>query len=650
MHRHLEFEVLIADVSSRFVDLRPQDLDHEIEEALRRVCGLLGFDLAVLWQWSSVRPGLIEPTHSYSTLGLASRGEPMSQEQYPWTRAQLLAGRQIAIRSLDELPPEATRDRETCLAYGIRSALCLPLGLGGGAPVGALGFNMLGEERDWPEHVVRRLQLIAEVFTNALARRRYEERLVQSEERTKLAVDSALAGLWTLERGAAVFWASAQARSIFGYRSDEEISRERFEASVHPADFPAVREALRAAEEDGAPIDLEYRIVRGDDAALRWIATRGRSCSTDAGARELVTGISIDVTDRRLAEESYRRNEARLDSAAALAGLGFYEVDFERGLAYVDARFVEICGLPMELHGLEALELWIQHLHPDDRPSVLEVRRELHAGEREEVSLEYRYLHPAKGERWLHHLARVSKRDADGRARHTYGVLRDTTERKRAEEELGELGRHLVRAQEEERAQLARELHDDFTQRLAALAIQVGRAEQDAPTGALATALHSVTEELARLSEDVHALAYQLHPMVLTELGLEVALRGECERLGRRIDAPLTLEIGALPAPVQSDIGLCLFRVAQEALSNVARHAAASAVSVSLAQVNGGLALTVRDDGMGFELESSVAGRRIGLVSMRERVRQLAGRLTLDSAPGRGTRVTAWVPIREGSA
>ncbi len=288
-------------------------------------------------------------------------------------------------------------------------------------------------------------------------------------------------------------------------------------------------------------------------------------------------------------------------------------------------------------------------MHPDDRQRFFEQAEQLIDGRLERVAIEYRFVHPDRGVRWLHHVARVAARDAAGRTLKSYGVLRDITESKRAEESLLDLSRRLIRAHEEERALLARELHDDLTQRLAVLAIDAGRAELAAPDRAQALELKSVREGLVRVSEDIHSLAYQLHPSVLDELGLAAALRAECDRLGRQGSIDLALELDPLPAVVDRDAALCLFRVAQEALNNVNRHAGAHAASVVLRQMDGGLLLAVRDDGRGFDPATPGKARSLGLASMRERVRLVSGTLDVESAPGRGTAIIAWVPT-EGRA
>jgi len=214
-----------------------------------------------------------------------------------------------------------------------------------------------------------------------------------------------------------------------------------------------------------------------------------------------------------------------------------------------------------------------------------------------------------------------------------------------SEAEMRDLSRRLIRAHEEERALLARELHDDVTQRLAVLAIETGRAESTAPDGPHAEAMRSVREGLVRLSEDVHSRAYQLHPSVLEELGLAEALRTECERIGRHGRVEVSVALDPLPAVVGKDAALCLFRVAQEALNNVTRHAGARVARVALRPMDGGLLLAVADDGVGFDPASQGKRRSLGLASMRERVRLVNGTLDIESAPGRGATIVVWVPV-----
>lgn len=227
------------------------------------------------------------------------------------------------------------------------------------------------------------------------------------------------------------------------------------------------------------------------------------------------------------------------------------------------------------------------------------------------------------------------------------GLLWQRLRRRRAENEARDLGGRLITAHEDERRRLARDLHDDITQRLAALAIQVSTLEARSVDPAGLESVHSIRDRLIELSEDVHALSYRLHPTVIEDLGLVEALRSECDRVGRSDTLRVRFEAEGDAAGLPPDAAVGVFRVAQAALRNVVRHAKASEVLVSLARTPGRLVLSVRDDGIGFDTASKAHGGSLGIASMRERMRLLGGAIDIESAAGRGTNILAWLPLGE---
>jgi signal transduction histidine kinase len=216
--------------------------------------------------------------------------------------------------------------------------------------------------------------------------------------------------------------------------------------------------------------------------------------------------------------------------------------------------------------------------------------------------------------------------------------------RRSAEREALALSGRLLSAYEDEGRRLARELHDDVTQRLAGVAMETAALGRLGDEPARKAAEQSIGSELAALSRDVHALSYRLHPTVVDDLGLGEALRTECERVARRGSVDVRYEGGEAASAIRGDRALCLFRVAQEALRNAMRHGAPRAVRVAVHTEAGGTSLTVTDDGCGFDAAARRAHASLGLASMRERVALLGGRLEVRSRSGEGTRITAWVP------
>jgi signal transduction histidine kinase len=225
-----------------------------------------------------------------------------------------------------------------------------------------------------------------------------------------------------------------------------------------------------------------------------------------------------------------------------------------------------------------------------------------------------------------------------------FGLVSQRVLRRKAERVARSLGGRLVTAHEDERRRIARELHDDVSQRLASLAIEAASLEaRGGPAGG--ETARSIREGLVELSDDVHALSYRLHPSVIEELGLGEALQIECDRVASdalRVELNCADVRGRLPAGT----ALCLFRVAQESLRNVVRHARASSVNVRVVDKDGGISLAVRDNGRGFDVSATSGRASLGLASMRERVRVVGGTLTIESSLGRGTVINAWIPLQ----
>ena len=354
--------------------------------------------------------------------------------------------------------------------------------------------------------------------------------------------------------------------------------------------------------------------------------------------------VNEDVTERVRAAEALRDTERLLVDAEKLGQTGSWEQDLVGGqIVNTDANLRLFFG---DDRGKgERLEDYMEAVHPDDRALVVHRREELLAGTGS-GDIEYRVVWPDGSVHWIFGRATVV-RDAAGRPVRVYGTNADVTERKQAAEELERrtqqleaLSRRLIEAQEAERRAVARELHDDLGQVLTALKINLQRPQRD-DTDSIAL----VDGAIVRMRE----LAQDLRPPLLDEFGLEASLRWYVEREAKRAGLVCLLGLGPLarrPPPV---VETTCFRVTQEALTNVIRHAQARVVAVEISEAQGTLQLIVRDDGQGFDVAAArkraTQGGSQGLLSMQERVALAGGTLEVDSAPGRGTAIRARIPL-----
>jgi len=214
-------------------------------------------------------------------------------------------------------------------------------------------------------------------------------------------------------------------------------------------------------------------------------------------------------------------------------------------------------------------------------------------------------------------------------------------------EQVRDLAGQLITAQEAERARIARELHDDIGQRIAAFAIAISSLKRQSvvqTTDALREELSSLQTRTLDLSESVRHLSHDLHPATLQHAGIASVLRSHCEEFAKQHGSEVIVKAELEPDAIDASVALCLFRVTQEALQNIARHSAARHVEVNLSRSAANVELSIADDGSGFNPErAGDGGGGLGLQSIRERVRMAHGRLVIDSAPGRGT--TVWVSV-----
>lgn len=230
-------------------------------------------------------------------------------------------------------------------------------------------------------------------------------------------------------------------------------------------------------------------------------------------------------------------------------------------------------------------------------------------------------------------------------------VCRDITERKEADRALHDLGGRLIHAHEEERMRLAQELHDDLGQRLALLSAELGILQQmGARETVILDQVKTISAHVDEIGSALRRLSHELHPVMLEQLGLAVSIGRLCDETAAATRIMIQREIVASSIVLASNVSLCLYRIAQEALHNVVKHSRATRVAVLLKSVDGEIALSVVDDGVSFDTSLTRHTGGLGLLSMRERVRLVHGHMTLTSKPGYGTRVDVRVPLLDVAA
>ena len=412
-------------------------------------------------------------------------------------------------------------------------------------------------------------------------------------------------------------------------------------APEHRAAFTELHRRVFAGESG----TLEFEII-GLKGKRSWLATHAVPLRDAAGTIQAVLGITRDISRRRIAERALVESEERFCKAFYANALPLLITRLSDGMVLdTNEAFIRLVKRPRdEIIGRTTVEL--DFIHAARRAEIIDMLTK--TGVVNDVELEVK---PADGppRTGLLSLVRLELGGQDC----TLGTYRDITEAKRAEAQL-RASRAALRSlatrqqdiREDERTRIAREIHDSLGQALTALKLQLSAAEEAACRDAsgLAARLHETTRMVDDLVKSVRRIATDLRPPILDQLGLPAALEWLAQDFSRRTSIQCEATIGATNDAINGELGTALFRIVQEALTNVLRHAGATRVDIALGMKSGCVTLEINDDGTGITEAGTVGPGSLGILGMRERAAALGGVLEVVPRQEGGTRVAAWFP------
>jgi PAS domain S-box-containing protein len=357
--------------------------------------------------------------------------------------------------------------------------------------------------------------------------------------------------------------------------------------------------------------------------------------------------LAVLVEERRRQQAVLRESEERFRLMADTAPTMIWMAGTDKKCTFFNRGWLNFTGRPMQQ---ELGDGWVSGVHPDDLERCVAIYS-ASFDSRSDFEMEYR-LRRYDGEyRWIVDCG-VPRFGASGIFCGYIGSCVDITELKLSEMSLRELTGRLIHAQEEERCRIARELHDDISQRMALLQIGLEQFEHGEP-GEMPynrEQLHNLAQVASEVSSDLHSLSHQLHPARLDLQGLVAATGGFCRELASQHEVQIKFLHHDVPDQIPMEVALCVFRIVQEALRNVVKHSKTPEANVELSGNGQEIDLCISDSGVGFNPESVHRTGGLGLISMRERLRLIGGRLTVESEPLHGTRIRVRVPLSVLSA
>ena len=512
------------------------------------------------------------------------------------------------------------------------------------APYGVLGAHSAAHRRFEPGDA-EFLQAVANVVSAAVQRQRAHDQVQASEARLLAFANYSPAVMFLKDREGRYRLVNQQFLQRFGLRRDQVIGRTDLE--VFPRD-----QALRFAANDaevlagGVPLQFEESARYIDGERVSVVA---KFPLPDAsGVVTGVGGVATDITERKRTEQVLREQRTLLAEAQNLAGLGCWEWDPASGRITWSDELYRIYGVERGRF-TPSFEGYLERVHPDDREQARSaVARALTDGRG--FVFDERIVRPDGEVRYLRSRGEVV-RDDQGRPLKVLGACLDITEQKNSEaalraaaDNLQALTRRLVEAEEAERRRIARELHDRVGQNLSALNINLDLALGAAGASPVRRRIEDCVSLVDATLQSIESVMAELRPPLLDEYGLGAALGWYAEEFSHRTGIAVVLRDGKdAAAGLRPEAAVALFRIAQEALNNVAKHAGARQVRIEIACEAEEIVIRVADDGAGFDPAAAARGKRWGMKTMRERAEAAGGRLEVASAPGEGATVRASV-------
>jgi PAS domain S-box-containing protein len=352
-------------------------------------------------------------------------------------------------------------------------------------------------------------------------------------------------------------------------------------------------------------------------------------------------GAFLDVTEYKRAESALRESEARFRLVADTAPMLIWMSGEDMLCTFFSKTWLDFTGRSLQQ---ELGNGWTAGVHQEDVERCHSAYS-LAFDAQKEFELEYRLRRHDGVYRWVVDRG-VPRFSPDGTFCGYIGSCIDVTERRLSEQRMKELSGRLIHAQEQERARISRELHDDLSQRLAILEITADRFRQRADGLSIESSreLDRIVEATSQISSEIRHLSHRLHPPVLDTLGLVPAVQGLCREFSDQMSLNVRFVHHDVPEGMTRDVSTCIFRIVQEALRNVAKHGGTTEATVELSGDAEHVELSVCDSGVGFDVDAVGRQSGLGLISMRERLRPIGGTLKIVAAPSLGTRIHVKAP------
>ena len=683
------FERLATNISTRFINIDPKMIDREIENTLKMIGEFAGVDRCYVFEF--YRNGeMWRNTHEWCAPGIKPQIgllKELKVADYPWQAQRLKRFETIYIPDVGSLHEEAAAEKRLFEMQDIKSCVMVPM-ITRGALLGLLGFDSVRSRKVWSQHAISLLNIVGEIFVNALERKRIEEALERSEEKTRRIIERLKDDYFFYRHNAEGIFTdvSSSVVNVLGYSREEFLTEYTRYLTENPINKEVVRRTLaslkgvlqepyelEAVRKDGQKVVLEVQEIlvtyeEGRAVAIEGLAhdiskrkkmeetlriakdelekrVRARTAEIRDANLQLRNKIEEYQWAEQMITQLLQEQQILLDTVPAL--IFFMSSDYR--MIRVNKAFAELFGKTKE--ELEGESYFSIGLDENDAQAFAKEDEEiLRTGRPKRRILRKFTIHNQP--KWVL-TDKIPYTDKTGKTIGVIGFSLDVSDYQIAQEVILSLSQKLIKAQEIERQRISRYLHDNVAQNLSTVRMDCEALCKDLSVQhpVLEGKVSEMSEILQLTIAEVRNLSYDLRPPGLEQMGLARTIYRLCEDFQKRSGIAVDFySAGMDNLELDFDTEINLYRIVQEALNNIKKHAEADLVVVRLVASYPNILLRIEDNGKGFDVPDHydilLNKKSMGLQSMHERVRLIRGKLKIQSKLKKGTKILVESPPR----
>jgi PAS domain S-box-containing protein len=632
-----DFEKLILDTSTHFINIPAQEVEKEIESTLKKICDFSRTDAGYLF--------LFDKEYKYARLQYLWQRKSMhikkelfrelNTTDTSWHTEQIRAMDVIKVEDIDDLPVDTESLKHLFTNHGIRSFVDVPL-IYMMKVIGYLGVALGKSGREWQSYEISLLKLSGQIFVNAIKRMESMHQLMESEEKYRLMVETQTDLIIKTDPAGNFLFVSPSYCELFDI-PEEVLLSGRFKPEVHPADNQQSARLMENLFRPPYTYYYEQRIMT--KKGWRWFAWNNKSILDEKNKVIEIIGVGRDITYQKGVEEALRRSEDRFRSIVQYSSDIILLIDNETSIIYDTPAIKKVLGYE---EGFLVGKKWLELVHPDDMDVVRENLMNILTHENFMSPIEFRFKHADN--RWIALEGIWKNMLKHSSIQGIVVTLRDISERKLVEKRIFDA---VIKTEEQERERFAKNLHDDLGPLLSSLKMYINSLSTSSAQNKLEYIITQLNEVVKEAIQTTKEVSNDLSPHILMNYGLIAAIDNFLRKVPSTIEIRFANKLHSERYTIS--IENSFYRIVKELINNTLKHAEASLIEIRLEEHGNSLYLVYSDNGKGYDMKNNAPdlSSGMGISNIISRALSLNGNYEFQTSPGNGFMFKFNIPLNQ---